>query len=173
VPETSIKNNLSHISQAKMPGKSFKINSMTKIPGLPGLTVIFSPKNPQGPEHQTYPRGGYLSPEHDFRKKPADLEDSTDFDIQLNLDFFRNLNLFTDYPNKAEYFKNYGLEELATITEVFIQEKFKFKLAEYTFLSNLNDYLRSQEISTQNDAGTQSQEPSNGFAQVTVKVSSY
>jgi hypothetical protein len=51
VPETSIKNNLGHISQAKMPGKSFKINSMTKIPGLPGLTVIFSPKNPQGPEH--------------------------------------------------------------------------------------------------------------------------
>jgi hypothetical protein len=89
------------------------------------------------------------------------------------LDFFRNLNLFTDYPNKAEYFKNYGLEELATITEVFIQEKFKFKLAEFTFLSNLNDYLRSQEISTQNDAGTQSQEPSNKYAQVTVKVSNY
>jgi hypothetical protein len=89
------------------------------------------------------------------------------------LNFFRNLNLFTNYPNKAEYFKNYGLEELSNITEVFMQEKFKFKLAEYTFLSNLNDFLRSQENLTHNDTGGPSEEASNGYAQVTVKVLGY
>lgn len=156
-----------------MPGKSFKINSMTKIPGLPNITVIFSPKNPKGPEHQTHPRGAYFNPDSDFRKKPGNLEDSTDFDAQLDLNFFRNLNLFTNYPNKAEYFKNYGLEELSNITEVFIQEKFKFKLAEYTFLSHLTDFLRSQEKSTHTDGGGPTEEPSNGYAQVTVKVLGY